>query len=118
MYKILSLIIIPVLLITGVGLHQEQSALGIIPTSENEVKFQKFRTECKAELGLSNNDDLTQRQMIECTKALSKADPGIQELVLNLNAAMQGIESRLQAMKEGKCHIDKQGKNICKGLDE
>jgi hypothetical protein len=86
------LIIIPVLLITSVGLHQQQPAKAIIPTPENEVKFQKFRTECKAELGLSNKDNLTDRQMLECTKALAEADPGIQELVLNLNAAMQGIE--------------------------
>jgi fructose-bisphosphate aldolase class 1 len=116
MYKILSLIIIPVLLITGVGLHQQQSALGIIPTSENEVKFQKFRTECKAELGLS--EDLTMEQMVKCNKALSSADPTIQEMIFRYNHLLAGIKSRLQAMKEGKCHIDELGKNICKGLDE
>jgi hypothetical protein len=98
----------------GTQLHEQQTR-AITGSPENEAKFQKFLSECKTELGISS--DLKSSQWVECSKALKNADPAIKELVFQLNGVESGLDARLQAMKEGKCYIDKSGKNVCKGLD-
>jgi hypothetical protein len=51
------------------------------PTPED---FLKWRDECKAELGLSENDLLPLKRMIDCTQTISEADPSVLRFIESL----------------------------------
>jgi hypothetical protein len=69
---------------------------------ELEKSFQKFRTECKEELGLSENDNLTMVKMADCSKVLSNTDFRIQEMVFKFNGYMKLLKDRANAMRGQK----------------
>lgn len=102
------MITIMAILVFGSRYYGQQTK-AIVNSPENEAKFQKFRSECKEELGLDKSAPLKDSQWVECPRALKNADPAIKEMVFQLSGLMSGIDARLKAMKEGKCHIDISG---------